>query len=80
MRFGMIVIALMMSICAWGSTASARPPTIMNSPGYDARLAESRKARADYEAAQQQRQQWLATHARRRHTHHVAPLVSPTSR
>ena len=33
--------------------ALGRPPTIMNSPGYDARLAESRKAWADWQAQQQ---------------------------
>jgi hypothetical protein len=35
------------------SVALARPPTIMNSPGYDARLAESRRA--------YQQQHFLAT-------------------
>ena len=30
------------------TTVQARPPTVSNSPGYDARLAESRKAQAQY--------------------------------
>jgi hypothetical protein len=32
--------------------ASARPPTVMNSPGYELRLAESRKAWAAWQAQQ----------------------------
>ncbi|WP_213030402.1 hypothetical protein, partial [Acinetobacter baumannii] len=31
-------------LCGAFSFAEARPPTVMNSPGYDARLQESRKA------------------------------------
>jgi hypothetical protein len=30
------------------TAAHARPPTVSNSPGYDARLAESRKAQQQY--------------------------------
>jgi hypothetical protein len=33
--------------------AQARPPTVTNSPGYEARLAESRKALAGSHAVQQ---------------------------
>jgi hypothetical protein len=29
-------------LCAVSSAAEARPPTVMNSPGYDRRLQESR--------------------------------------
>ena len=29
-------------LCAASSVAEARPPTVMNSPGYDRRLQESR--------------------------------------
>ncbi|MBR0793268.1 hypothetical protein JQ631_29685 [Bradyrhizobium manausense] len=32
------------ALCAVSRFAEARPPTVMNSPGYDARLQESRKA------------------------------------
>ena len=32
------------AVCAASAAAEARPPTVMNSPGYDARLQESRKA------------------------------------
>jgi hypothetical protein len=32
--------------------ALGRPPTVQNSPGYDVRLAESRKAWAAWQAAQ----------------------------
>ena len=43
---------------AWTSSslpgpALARPPTVTVSPGYDARLAESRQAWAAWQAAQQ---------------------------
>jgi len=37
------VLALI-AFCGTVSFAEARPPTVMNSPGYDARLQESRKA------------------------------------
>ncbi|WP_441238940.1 hypothetical protein [Bradyrhizobium sp. 930_D9_N1_4] len=32
------------ALCVASTLAHARPPTVMNSPGYDARLQESRKA------------------------------------
>ena len=32
------------ALCGASTFAHARPPTVMNSPGYDARLQESRKA------------------------------------
>ena len=32
------------ALCGGATLAHARPPTVMNSPGYDARLQESRKA------------------------------------
>ncbi|SDI87831.1 hypothetical protein SAMN05216338_103266 [Bradyrhizobium sp. Rc2d] len=31
-------------LCGVSTLADARPPTVVNSPGYDARLRESRKA------------------------------------
>ncbi|MDE5442760.1 hypothetical protein GWG65_15145 [Bradyrhizobium sp. CSA207] len=31
------------ALCGASTFAAARPPTVMNSPGYDARLQESRK-------------------------------------
>ena len=34
----------LVACCAASSLAEARPPTVVNSPGYDARLQESRKA------------------------------------
>ena len=39
-------VTLVLALGGWLSVvpAQARPPTIMNSPGYDARLAESRAA------------------------------------
>jgi len=45
-------VALVLSMGGWVSVvpALARSPTVMNSPGYDARLAESRAA---WQAAQQ---------------------------
>lgn len=39
----MIGVALA-ALCGASTLAYARPPTVMNSPGYDARLQESRKA------------------------------------
>lgn len=39
----MIALALT-ALCAASTFAEARPPTVTNSPGYDARLQESRKA------------------------------------
>ena len=39
----MIGLALA-ALCGGSTLAHARPPTVMNSPGYDARLQESRKA------------------------------------
>jgi hypothetical protein len=39
-------VALVLAVGGWLSVvpALARPPTVMNSPGYDARLTESRAA------------------------------------
>lgn len=40
-----LMIGLALAALSGASTlAHARPPTVMNSPGYDARLQESRKA------------------------------------
>jgi hypothetical protein len=49
---GKIAFVLMLSPVGWlpVEPAVARPPTILNSPGYDARLAESRKALSNAEA------------------------------
>ena len=47
---GTAVLAL--SLTGWAAIVQARPPTVMSSPGYDARLAESRKAYAAALAAQ----------------------------
>jgi hypothetical protein len=38
-------LALVMASCAWLTHASAAPPTVTPSPGYDARLQEERAAR-----------------------------------
>jgi hypothetical protein len=48
-------VALLILVGGIGTApwASARPPTMQNSPGYDARLAESRKAWAAWQASQQ---------------------------
>jgi hypothetical protein len=54
--------ALLLFFAATATPAIARPPTIMNSPGYDARLAESRKALQAAQPAQQ----------------NLAPAVLPT--
>jgi hypothetical protein len=51
------IVAVLLGL-AWtgsilASPALARPPTVTVSPGYDARLAESRQAWAAWQAAQQ---------------------------
>ena len=45
---GIAALTLVLSFGGWILVvpAQARPPTVMNSPGYDARLAESRAALA----------------------------------
>jgi len=45
---GVAPVTLVLSFGGWILVvpAQARPPTVMNSPGYDARLAESRAALA----------------------------------
>jgi hypothetical protein len=46
---GNIAFGLFISVAvSFATAAMARPPTVQNSPGYDARLAESRKAQAEY--------------------------------
>ena len=49
---GVAAVTLVLSFGGWILVvpAQARPPTVMNSPGYDARLAESRKALRDAES------------------------------
>lgn len=39
------------ALCGASTLAHARPPTVMNSPGYDARLQESRKALSNSQTA-----------------------------
>ena len=50
---GMVAATLVLSLGAPAlvGPAFARPPTVTNSPGYQARLAESRKALSAPEAA-----------------------------
>lgn len=45
---GIAAVTLVLSFGGWILVvpAQARPPTVMNAPGYDARLAESRAALA----------------------------------
>jgi len=38
-----LTIGLALAICGVSTLSHARPPTVMNSPGYDRRLQESRK-------------------------------------
>ena len=49
---GIAAVTLVLSFGGWILVvpAQARPPTVMNSPGYDARLAESRAALAAQQA------------------------------
>lgn len=44
MKYGLTFALVLTALCAASVLAEARPPTVMNSPGYDARLQESRKA------------------------------------
>ncbi|WFU80834.1 hypothetical protein QA645_41575 [Bradyrhizobium sp. CIAT3101] len=46
----MIGLALA-ALCGASTLACARPPTVTNSPGYDARLQESRKALSNSQTA-----------------------------
>lgn len=50
-RFSIAVLALA-AFCGASTFAEARPPTVVNSPGYDARLQESRKALGNSPTAQ----------------------------
>ncbi len=43
MKHGLTLVFTLTTFCIVSSFAEARPPTVMNSPGYDARLQESRK-------------------------------------
>ncbi|OKO77356.1 hypothetical protein [Bradyrhizobium sp. AS23.2] len=47
LTIGLALVAL----CGVSTFAEARPPTVMNSPGYDARLQESRSALSGSQAA-----------------------------
>ncbi|MGY4283795.1 hypothetical protein ACVWXO_003015 [Bradyrhizobium sp. LM2.7] len=44
MRCCLMIGLALATLCGASTFAEARPPTVMNSPGYDARLQESRKA------------------------------------
>ncbi|TYO64116.1 hypothetical protein FXV83_23900 [Bradyrhizobium hipponense] len=44
MRHCLMIGLALIALCGASRFAQARPPTVMNSPGYDARLQESRKA------------------------------------
>ncbi|WP_454652258.1 hypothetical protein [Bradyrhizobium liaoningense] len=42
MKRGLMIGLALAALCAASTLAYARPPTVMNSPGYDRRLQESR--------------------------------------
>ncbi|EJN14319.1 hypothetical protein PMI42_02117 [Bradyrhizobium sp. YR681] len=42
MRHSLMTGLALAALCAASTLAQARPPTVMNSPGYDRRLQESR--------------------------------------
>ncbi|QAU49967.1 hypothetical protein EAS54_31880 [Bradyrhizobium guangzhouense] len=44
MRCCLMIGLALVALCGASTLACARPPTVMNSPGYDARLQESHKA------------------------------------
>jgi hypothetical protein len=66
----MIGLALA-AFCGASTLAYARPPTVMNSPGYDARLQESRKALGSPPAAPEPATPPVATprHSKKKRTH-----------
>ena len=47
------VAATLLTASSFAAPVLSRPPTVQNSPGYEARLAESRKAWAAWQAQQQ---------------------------
>ena len=51
MRRCLMIGFVLVALCAGSTFAYARPPTVMNSPGYDARLQESRKALGNSQTA-----------------------------
>ncbi|TGN82732.1 hypothetical protein EOW77_0025235 [Bradyrhizobium yuanmingense] len=42
MKRGLVIGLALTAFCGTSTLAYARPPTVMNSPGYDRRLQESR--------------------------------------
>lgn len=52
MRRYLMTVLTLTALCGASTLAHARPPTVMNSPGYDARLQESRKALGNPSTAQ----------------------------
>ncbi|MFT4120908.1 hypothetical protein [Bradyrhizobium sp.] len=51
MTRGLTIGIMLAVLCGASTVAHARPPTVMNSPGYDARLKESRSALGNPPAA-----------------------------
>ena len=51
MRRCFIVSLVLATLCGATTLAFARPPTVMNSPGYDRRLQESRSALSNSQTA-----------------------------
>lgn len=51
MRRYLMTMLTLTALCGASTLAHARPPTVMNSPGYDARLQESRKALGNSQTA-----------------------------
>ncbi|MBR0691122.1 hypothetical protein JQ612_19825 [Bradyrhizobium manausense] len=51
MKKYMMIAFTLAALCGASTLAEARPPTVMNSPGYDARLQESRKALGNSQTA-----------------------------
>ena len=73
MKPGLLIFALVASMTsAWLSQASAAPPTVTPSPGYDARLQEerARKATSQPSATSGTAGPVVGPHTKK--THHVA--------
>ncbi len=73
---GTVAVTTLLSLGGWASLgpALARPPTATISPGYDARLAESRKALRDAEST---RQSHTVVTPRVSRPRHAKPVTSP---
>ena len=71
MRHFLTIGLALAAFCGASTLAYARPPTVTNSPGYDARLQESRKALGNPPAAPEPATPPVFTpkHSKKKRTH-----------